>query len=81
MNYIQGADRHQIQLFSTCLDDLVEEHNSVRVIDLFVNTLNLQQLGFITQSPEGRPGYHPADLLKLFIYGYIHPVDNYLRGE
>ncbi len=72
MNFIQGTDRLQIQLFPTCLDDMIPSDNSVRVIDLFVDSLNLSDLGFQTQSPEGRPGYHPADLLKLYIYGYMN---------
>ncbi len=72
MQYIQGQNRSQIQLFATCLDDMIDPNNSVRLVDLFVETLDLNTLGFQTPSPEGRPGYHPADLLKLYIYGYMN---------
>ena len=81
MNYIQGDDRHQIQLFSTCLNDVIEQNNSVRMIDLFVNSLDLHQLGFTNQSADGRPGYHPADLLKLYIYGYMNKMRSSRRLE
>lgn len=74
MEFIQGQPREQIQLFPTCLDDMVDPENSVRVIDLFVESLNLQQLDFNTTLKEGRPPYNPADLLKLYIYGYMNRI-------
>ncbi len=72
MNFIEKEDRNQIQLFATCLNDMIDVNNPIRVVDLFVDSLDLQHLGFSTSSPEGRPGYHPADLLKLYIYGYLN---------
>lgn len=74
MEFIQGQPREQIQLFPTCLDDMVDPENSVRVIDLFVESLNLQKLDFNTTLKEGRPPYNPADLLKLYIYGYMNRI-------
>ncbi len=72
MQHIQGQNRNQILLFTSCIDELVTEENTVRVIDIFVDSLSLQDLGFTMNAPEGRPGYHPADLLKLYIYGYMN---------
>jgi len=81
MNFIQGKDRLQIQLFSTCLDDMIDQDNSVRVIDMFVETMDLRSLGFSLDSQEGRPSYHPADLLKLYIYGYMNKMRSSRRLE
>ncbi len=66
--FIEGEDRRQATLFPERLDDYVAEDSAVRVIDVFVDDLDLSGLGFKT-TPEltGRPGYHPATLLKLFI--------------
>jgi len=72
MEYIQGKPREQITLFSTCLDDMVSDDNSVRLIDQFVETIDLHSLGFKVASYKGRPSYNPADLLKLYIYGYTN---------
>lgn len=81
MNYIEGQNRQQIQLFATCIDDMIAKDNSVRAIDLFVGSLDLAELGFVARSPEGRPGYHPADLLKLYIYGYMNSMRSSRRLE
>ncbi|APY12115.1 transposase [Seonamhaeicola sp. S2-3] len=72
MEYLQGKDRTQLTLYSTCLDDMVPSNNTVRLIDLFVNSLNFEQLGFESLSPQGRPPYNSSDLLKLCIYGYMN---------
>ncbi len=81
MKYIEGTGRHQIQLFVTHLDEMIAQDNTVRVIDLFVDSLNLVELGFTNQSSEGRPGYHPADLLKLYIYSYMNSMRSSRRLE
>lgn len=74
MKYIKGTDRHQLVLFSQSLDTAIEPENEVRVIDEFVNSLDLCMMGFsnMNVSEEGRPCYHPSDLLKLYIYGYMN---------
>ena len=72
MGYLQGKDRTQLTLYSTCLDDMVPQDNTVRLIDLFVNALDLEDMGFELLSSQGRPPYDPADLLKLYIYGYMN---------
>lgn len=72
MEYQQGQSRQQITLFTTCLDDMVPLDNTVRFIDQFVEELDLEKMGFDSLSSQGRPPYHPADLLKLYIYGYMN---------
>ena len=81
--FIEGVDRGQSTLFPECLEDWVGEENPVRVIDVFVDELDLQALGFGRATPEatGRPGYHPAMLLKLYIYGYLNRVQSSRRLE
>lgn len=75
MKFIQGYDRNQIHLFPTSLEAAIHQDNEVRLIDLFVDSLNLQEFGFKTEFGEnGRPAYHPSCLLKLFIYGYLNKV-------
>ena len=76
MEYIQGNDRSQIVLISSCLEEMISEDNPVRIIDLFVDSCNLEELGFSNSKlgHEGRPPYHPGDLLKLFIYGYLNRI-------
>lgn len=71
MRYIQGTDRSQLSL-PACLEDMISEDNPVRVIDAFVNMLDMEELGFCRCEPActGRPAYDPRDLLKLFLYGY-----------
>ena len=80
--FIEGEDRHQVTLFPERLDDYIAENSPVRVVDVFVDDLDLSGLGFKTE-PEatGRPGYHPATLLKLFIYGYLNRVQSSRRLE
>lgn len=75
MKFIQGHNRNQINLFPVSLDESIEPDNEVRIIDLFVESLSIKDFGFRTDFVEnGRPAYHPADLLKLFIYGYLNKV-------
>ncbi len=74
--YIEGTDRGQTTLFPERLEDWIDEDNPVRVIDLFVDEIDLAEFGFARTFPAqtGRPGYHPSVLLKLFIYGYLNRV-------
>ena len=75
MKYVQGNDRHQSRISTHCLDETVEPDNPVRVIDAFVDSLPLEEYGFrVDYREEGRPAYHPADLLKLYIYGYQNRI-------
>jgi transposase len=81
--FVEGVDRGQATLFPECLDDWIDVDNPVRVIDAFVEKLNLSELGFDGVAPEatGRPSYHPAILLKLYIYGYLNRVQSSRRLE
>ena len=75
MKFIQGQDRTQINLFPVSLDQAIDAQNEVRIIDLFVDSLSINAYGFRTDFIEnGRPAYHPSDLLKLFFYGYLNKV-------
>ena len=75
MKFIQGIPRNQAVLFATCLEDAIEAENEIRLIDAFVDTLKLEEFGFrLDQVENGRPAYHPATLLKLFIYGYLNRI-------
>lgn len=76
MGYIAGEDRRQTILFPEALDDYVSEDNAVRFIDVFVESQDMQELGFerATAKETGRPGYDPRDLLRLYIYGYVNEV-------
>lgn len=81
--FVQGADRQQPTLLPECLDDYVAEDNPVRVVDVFVDELHLKGLGFegMTPAATGRPAYHPAMLLKLYVYGYLNKVQSSRRLE
>jgi transposase len=81
--FIEGTDRSQSTLLPEALEDWIEEDNPVRVIDVFVNELDLGGLGFGGVAPEitGRPSYHPSVLLKLYIYGYLNRVQSSRRLE
>jgi transposase len=73
MKFIKGKDRDQVTFFS--FDQAVSDDDEVRLIDLFVETIQLSDYGFKMEFIEnGRPAYHPADLLKLFIYGYLNRI-------
>ena len=81
--FVSGADRAQGTMFPAQLEDYVAEDNPVRVIDFFVDQLDLGQLGFWRVSPKltGRPAYHSAVMLKLYIYGYLNRVQSSRRLE
>ncbi|HET9359699.1 MAG TPA: IS1182 family transposase [Vicinamibacterales bacterium] len=81
--FVEGVDRSQSTLFPECLEDWIIEDNPVRVIDAFVDELDLGELGFSGVDPEatGRPSYHPSVLLKLYIYGYLNRVQSSRRLE
>jgi transposase len=83
MNHVTGTAREQITLFPEAIEDYITEDNPVRFIDAFVDALDLAQLGFqkVELSETGRPPYHPGDLLKLFIYGYLNKVRSSRRLE
>lgn len=77
MKFIKGKDRHQVEFY--CLEEAIDQDNDVRFIDLFVGSLSLSNFGFKTEFIEnrqagGRPAYHPADLLRLFLYGYMNRI-------
>jgi hypothetical protein len=74
--FVEGSDRGQSTLLPECLDDFIDENNPVRVIDVFVDALDLAEMGFegIDPAATGRPAYHPGVLLKLYIYGYLKVV-------
>jgi transposase len=80
--YVEGEDRSQATLFPERLDDYIAEDNPVRVIDVFVDELDLALLGFDGMEPEltGRPAYHPATLLKIYIYGYLNRIQSSRPG-
>ncbi|WP_313231278.1 IS1182 family transposase [Sphingobium yanoikuyae] len=81
--FISGADRKQTTLFPPCVDDWIGDDNPVRVIDAFVDALDLLGLGFDRAQPAatGRPAYHPSVLLKLYIYGYLNRIQSSRRLE
>jgi len=73
MKFIQGTNRNQVNLFPVSLEQSIDKDNEVRIINLFVDSLSLQNYGFEMEYVEnGRPAYHPSDLLKLYIYGYLN---------
>jgi transposase len=81
--FVEGADRSQATFLPECLDDFIGEDNAVRVVDVFVDGLDLGELGFERVDPKstGRPSYHPSVLLKLYIYGYLNRVQSSRRVE
>ena len=81
--FVEGSDRGQSTLFPECVADWIGVDNPVRVIEVFVEELDLAELGFGGVDPEvtGRPSYHPAVLLKLYIYGYLNRVQSSRRLE
>ena len=75
MQFIQGKNREQSILFPESLDGIVEQDNEVRIIDLFVESINITDFKFVIKTTtEGRPAYHPKDLLKLYVYGYLNSI-------
>ena len=81
--FVEGEDRRQAALLPDCLEDYVAEDNPVRVIEVFVDELDLGALGFdgVSPAPTGRPAYHPATLLKVYLYGYLNRVQSSRRLE
>ena len=81
--FIVGADQQQVTLLPECLDDFIDEDNTVRVVDAFIGALDLASLGFEGATPAvtGRPSYHPSVLLKLYLYGYLNRIQSSRRLE
>ena len=81
--FVEGVDRGQVTLFPDRLEDWIGDDNLVRVVDVFVDELDLGGLGFDRVAPlaTGRPSYHPSVLLKLYIYGYLNWVQSSRRLE
>jgi transposase len=81
--FIEGEDRSQATLLPECLDDYIAADNPVRAVDAFVEELDLRELGFAGADPAdtGRPGYHPAVLLKIYLYGYLNRIQSSRRLE
>src|SRR5258705_11597113 len=81
--FVQGGDRQQKTLLPECLDDWVDEGNSIRAVDGCVDALELADLGFDGVDPPatGRPAYQPSPMLKLYIYGYLNRVQSSRRLE
>jgi transposase len=81
--FIEGEDRRQTTLLPDSLEDYVGQDNPVRVVDVFIDELDLQGLGFAGVAPEvtGRPAYHPATLLKIYLYGYLNRIQSSRRLE
>ena len=83
MSYLRGPSRAEVQLLPPCLEDFVPSDAPVRFIDAYVESLDLGKLGFTRATPSltGRPPYHPADLLKLYLYGYLYRIRSSRRLE
>src|ERR1700686_3134835 len=81
--FVQGESRTQGILLPECLDSYVADNNPVRVIDVFVDELDLRKLGFkgVDPAATGRPAYHPAVLLKIYLYGYLNRIQSSRRLE
>lgn len=81
--FVEGQDRSQVTLLPECLDDFVGEDNTVRVVDAFIDELDMVALGFegATPATTGRPSYHPAVMLKIYLYGYLNRIQSSRRLE
>ena len=81
--FIDGEDRMQQTLLPHSLEDYVSEENPVRVIEVFIDELDLAALGFsgMTPAATGRPAYHPSTLLKIYLYGYLNRIQSSRRLE
>src|SRR6201995_2136275 len=81
--FVAGLDRGQATLLPECLEDWVDESNPVRAVDVFVDALELRDVGFdgVDPAPTGRPAYHPSAMLNLYIYGYLNRVQSSRRLE
>jgi len=75
MKYIKGKNRQQTALFPVSMEEAIDKDHEVRIIDLFVDSLDIEKMGFsVNYGENGRPAYHPKDLLKLYIYGYLNRI-------
>lgn len=83
MEYISGVDKGQVIMLPDCVDDYTEADNPVRVIDAYIDSLEMPVLGFLHAQPNktGRPSYSPKDLLKLYLYGYMNRIRSSRRLE
>src|ERR1700746_3847360 len=83
MSYLRGVERTQVQLLPACVEDYVKADAPVRFLDAFVEGLELPALGFKHAAPAdtGRPPYHPGDLLRLYLYGYLNRIRSSRRLE
>src|ERR1700684_3445039 len=79
--FIDGEDRMQPALLPHSLEDYVDEENPVRVIEVFIDELDLAALGFLGMTAPGRPAYHPSTLLKIYLYGYLNRLQSSRRLE
>lgn len=81
--FMEGQDRRQQTMLPACLDDYITEDNPVRVVEAFIDELDLCALGFERVQPAatGRPAYHPATLLKIYLYGYLNRIQSSRRLE
>ena len=83
MGYVRGESRQQVYLLPEAIDDYVAAENPVRFLDVFVEKLDLAELSFARATPAetGRPPYHPGDLLRLYLYGYLNRIRSSRRLE
>ena len=80
--FIEGENRQQSTLFPERVDDYVGEDSPVRVIDYFIDKLDISGLGFKAEAADtGRPGYHPRTMLKIYVYGYLNQVHSSRRYD
>jgi len=81
--FVEGEDRRQLLLLPESLDEYVAEDNPVRVVEVFIDALDLGALGFdgMTPAVTGRPAYHPATMLKIYLYGYLNRIQSSRRLE
>ena len=81
--FVEGEDRGQQTMLPACLEDYIAEDNPVRVVDAFIDQLDLAALGFgrVQPAPTGRPAYHPSTLLKIYLYGYLNRIQSSRRLE
>ena len=81
--FVEGESREQISLLPACLDDFIDEDNPVRVVEAFIEALDLEEMGFSGVNPHstGRPSYHPSVMLKIYVYGYVNRIHSSRRLE
>lgn len=81
--FVEGEDRRQQTMLPACLDDYITEDNPVRMVDAFIEELDLSALGFerVRPAATGRPSYHPATLLRIYLYGYLNRIQSSRRLE